>query len=279
MKPVSRRPGARLRRDAPGAPGCTGGARCAHFRRWHRASRRRRSRTGHRAPDCGGRSSSAACSRAGERECLRPRPVHDKPGRLTDLDAHGRQTVCHLDVGVSDTRLPDASRLPTPCSARTAGDGRRWLDIRDVGQRSPVLTDRIALCRGKGFDAIDADTATVTRTPAASLSRRRPGHVRPAGRGIGASVGLAVTVRTLPGARRPDRAVRRLHRRRRVLPPPDCGNYFVYIDAGKAVFDVETVPDGVLPAGAGVRVRRDPSASPSTRTCSLRLLTRRRATP
>ena len=33
----------------------------------------------------------------------------------------------------------------------------RWLDVRQIERLAPILTDRLELCRDKGFDAVEPD--------------------------------------------------------------------------------------------------------------------------
>jgi hypothetical protein len=160
---------------------------------------------------------------------------------ITDLHALGRQTICHLDVGVSDVGVPDANRLRGAVLGADAGAGRRWLDIRRWDELKPVLTDRMALCRDKGFDAVDADygygytEATgfgLTASDQVTYDRRVAA--------LAHSLGLAVTVRTLPALAAQIEPYVDFTVVGGCFRSSNCHDYFVYIDANKAVFDVET---------------------------------------
>jgi hypothetical protein len=76
--------------------------------------------------------------------------------------AHPR-TICYLDLAWEDYR-PDGS--PTPAGkfpAATLGrvyfgyPEERWVDFRQLDALKPMLTERIAMCAHKGFDAVELD--------------------------------------------------------------------------------------------------------------------------
>jgi hypothetical protein len=76
--------------------------------------------------------------------------------------AHPR-TVCYLDLAWEDYR-PDGS--PSPAGmfpAATLGrvyfgyPEERWVDFRQLDALKPMLTERIAMCARKGFDAVELD--------------------------------------------------------------------------------------------------------------------------
>jgi hypothetical protein len=157
------------------------------------------------------------------------------------LNAHGRQTICHLDVGVTDPDLPDAARLDGPAAGADAGDGRRWLDIRRWDLIAPVLTDRMTLCRDKGFEAVDADEAFGADAPTGfdlTMADQLTYDKRVAA--LARRLGLGVTVRATPALAASVEPFTDFTVVGGCFHDADCVNYFVYIQAGKAVFDVET---------------------------------------
>jgi hypothetical protein len=158
-----------------------------------------------------------------------------------DLDAHGRQTICHLDIGVADTSTPDGARLRGPVRGTSAGPGRYWLDIRQWTVIEPVLTDRFTLCKDKGFQAVDADSGYGYTEPTGfGLTADDQVLYDQRVAGLARGLGLAVAVRTPPDIA----ALVEPHVDFSVVggcfSGSDCGRYAVYIDADKAVFDVET---------------------------------------
>ena len=69
-----------------------------------------------------------------------------------------RYAVCYIDAGTWEDWRPDSKRFP---DAVLGGDngwpGERWLDIRRTDVLIPIMRDRIATCRAKGFDAVEPD--------------------------------------------------------------------------------------------------------------------------
>ncbi len=82
------------------------------------------------------------------------------------LQRAGHRVLCRLAVGVSEADRPDADRYPARVRGGATADGSGWwLDIRQVRELTPVLRDRVQLCRTKGFDALDATAVDSYRQP------------------------------------------------------------------------------------------------------------------
>jgi hypothetical protein len=93
------------------------------------------------------------------------------PARLYDIDGFdtrraavarlhraGRYAVCYLDAGTFERWRPDRARFPARLLGASNGwPGERWLDIRELALLAPILRARIAMCRAKGFDAVEPD--------------------------------------------------------------------------------------------------------------------------
>jgi hypothetical protein len=78
---------------------------------------------------------------------------------VTALHARGRHAVCYVDVGTWENWRPDAGEFPKSVLGRRDGPwpGERWLDIRQTAILEPIMANRFALCKQKGFDAVDPD--------------------------------------------------------------------------------------------------------------------------
>jgi len=79
----------------------------------------------------------------------------------------GRKAICYLDVGSWESYRPDAGRFPKSVLGR-AYEGypdERWLDIRRIDLLAPILRKRFALCRRKGFDAVEPDNVAGFENP------------------------------------------------------------------------------------------------------------------
>jgi hypothetical protein len=93
--------------------------------------------------------------------------VKIQPVMTTDFDGFdhsadtvqrfGQKAICYIDVGTWENWRPDASQFPGSVKGRSNGwPGEKWLDIRSPLIR-PLLHSRFAMCRQKGFDAVEPD--------------------------------------------------------------------------------------------------------------------------
>jgi hypothetical protein len=74
------------------------------------------------------------------------------------LHRSGRYAVCYVDAGTWERWRPDHARFPARVLGRGNGwAGERWLDVRRLRVLAPILRARLAMCRAKGFDAVEPD--------------------------------------------------------------------------------------------------------------------------
>ncbi len=84
----------------------------------------------------------------------------DSPASLVkELHAKGARVVCYLSAGSWEDWRTDAEAFPESVKGRELDGwpGERWLDIRRLDVLLPIMDQRIAACRAKGFDAVDPD--------------------------------------------------------------------------------------------------------------------------
>jgi hypothetical protein len=84
----------------------------------------------------------------------------ETPARtVAALHRQGRKVICYLDVGSWENYRPDAGAFPPALLGKAyAGyPDERWLDIRQIAKLAPILRKRFALCKHKGFDAVEPD--------------------------------------------------------------------------------------------------------------------------
>ena len=91
-------------------------------------------------------------------------PVYDLDGFTTSrqtvaaLRGAGRHSICYLNMGAWEDWRQDASRFPSQVlGAGNGWPGERWLDVRRLDALAPILSERIAMCQAKGFDAVEPD--------------------------------------------------------------------------------------------------------------------------
>ena len=82
---------------------------------------------------------------------------------VTRLKAQGIYTVCYINAGSYEPYRPDAARYPASLKLHRDPDwpDEFFVDVSDVFRPNSVLAtilnDRLAMCRAKGFDAVEPD--------------------------------------------------------------------------------------------------------------------------
>ena len=66
--------------------------------------------------------------------------------------------ICYVDVGTAENFRPDYKQFPKSVLGHSNGwPGEKWLDIRKLSTIQPIMAKRFAMCREKGFDAVEPD--------------------------------------------------------------------------------------------------------------------------
>jgi hypothetical protein len=168
-------------------------------------------------------------------------PYTTDQATVTSIIAAGHRAICHLDAGAADMTLPDAASVPVELLGAPDGTDRRWLDIRRWDVLRPVLSARLELCRAKRFQGVDADETygyanptgfDLTSADQLTFDRRVADLAR--------SYGLAAGVRTLPDMAGRVEPFADFTVVDGCFTSPQCVNFFAFIEADKAVYDVET---------------------------------------
>ena len=174
------------------------------------------------------------------------------------LHRQDRRAICYLDVGSWERWRPDAGRFPRSLLGK-AYEGfpdERWLDIRRIRVLAPILRARFRICRRKGFDAVEPDNVAGwendTGFPLTAHDQLR--FNRWIAREVHA-LGLSVALKN------DGRQARRLVRDfdfavvEECFAYDECGQYSVFIDRGKAVFEAEyeTAPADFCPDARRLR--------------------------
>lgn len=163
---------------------------------------------------------------------------------VAELRSTGAKTMCHLDVGVADPTVPDAGRFAADLLGAVVADGRghagRWLDIRAWDRIAPILTDRLRLCRTKGFQAVDADHGDgythatgfpLTAGDQLAFDRNVAALAHRLRLAVGVRTTVALALRLRPSV---DFAITQ-----GCVDAGTCPDYLAFIDADKEVFDLE----------------------------------------
>jgi hypothetical protein len=78
---------------------------------------------------------------------------------IDELHARNIKVICYISVGSWEDWRPDASQFPPEVLGNKyeGWPGERWIDIRRLDLLSPIMTNRLDLCKSKGFDAVEPD--------------------------------------------------------------------------------------------------------------------------
>jgi hypothetical protein len=78
---------------------------------------------------------------------------------VSDLESRVTLMTCYISAGTRENWRPDASQYPSQVIGKPVAGwaGERWVDIRRIDLLAPILRARLDLCRDKGFDAVDPD--------------------------------------------------------------------------------------------------------------------------
>lgn len=161
---------------------------------------------------------------------------------VAKLHAIGKRAVCYVDVGTWEDWRPDASKFPKSVLGKpdSGWPGERWLDIRQTAVLLPIMAARFERCVAKGFDAIDPDNVDGVEndtgfplTVAEQLTYDRDIAA------LAHADGLAVALKSdadEAGALEPsfDFVVNE-----QCVQYQECGELKSFVDAGKAVVDIE----------------------------------------
>lgn len=158
------------------------------------------------------------------------------------IHARGRRAICYVDAGSWESYRPDADRYPTATLGKRV-DGwphERWVDIRQLATLKPIIRARVDRCAATGFDGVEYDWTDgydqstgfpITRSDSLRFDRWLAwlAHDRGLSVGLKNSGGLVTAL-----VDRFDFAVTE-----ECFQYHECGLYRPFLDAGKAVFDVE----------------------------------------
>ncbi len=82
----------------------------------------------------------------------------NEASEVAALHAQGKHVICYIDAGTAENFRPDYSAFPKSLLGRSNGwPGEKWLDIRKLSTIEPIMAKRFAMCREKGFDAVEPD--------------------------------------------------------------------------------------------------------------------------
>jgi hypothetical protein len=165
---------------------------------------------------------------------------------ITAIDAlrskWGGHFFCYIDAGTWENYRSDAGAFPASVMGWVPADwpDERWLDIRQIDMLAPILRARMDVCKAKGFDGVDFDNVDGYANPT-GFTLTGPDQLR-FNRWLAAEAhqrGLLVLLKN-DGEQAADLvadfdgAVVE-----QCVEFQECGLYKPFVDAGKAVLDIE----------------------------------------
>lgn len=78
---------------------------------------------------------------------------------VSAIHAAGKTAICYISFGSWENWRPDKGKFPAAVIGKPLDGwpGERYLDIRRLGVLGPLFNARLALCKAKGFDAVEPD--------------------------------------------------------------------------------------------------------------------------
>ena len=169
--------------------------------------------------------------------------MFDNTARVVDrLHEDGRKVICYISAGSWERWRPDAADFPRSVLGKKLDGwpGERWLDVRRVKKLRPIMNERMNRCAAKGFDAIEFDNVDgyTNRTGFPLKGRHQKRFNRYLARAAhdrGLAAGLKNDLAQIDDLEPHfDFAVNE-----QCFQYHECGPLERFIDAGKAVFQIE----------------------------------------
>lgn len=158
------------------------------------------------------------------------------------LHAQGRKVICYLSAGTYENWRPDAASFPASVlgGGVSGWPGEKWLDVRQISTLAPIMRARLDLCRQKGFDGVEPDNvdgyANSTGLPLTAQDQLaynrwfvQEAHAR------GLSIGLKNDLDQIPDLL----GIYDWALNEQCFQYGECAKLVPFINAGKAVFEVE----------------------------------------
>lgn len=166
---------------------------------------------------------------------------------VSAMHAQGKKVICYIDVGTYEPGRSDDNLIPAAdMGAGVQGwPGEKWLNIADISGLTPMIQDRMNICKSKGFDAIEPDNLDgYTNTSGFPLTAANElafcEFIANTAHGMGLSIGLKNDV---------DQAAQLVSYfdwslNEECNKYSECSTEAPFVNAGKAVFNAEYSDDG-----------------------------------
>ena len=160
---------------------------------------------------------------------------------VAQIHNKGSKAICYISAGSWEDWRPDAGDFPASVKGNNNGwPGEKWLDIRNLDVLGPIMEARLDMCAAKGFDAVEPDNIdgysnntgfSLSASDQLTYNRFLADAAHARGLKIGLKNDLEQAAQLEP---RFDFAINE-----QCFQYNECDLLLPFIDAGKAVFEVE----------------------------------------
>ena len=161
---------------------------------------------------------------------------------VKEFHDNGTPVVCYISAGSWERWRPDAGDFPKRVRGRRLAGwpGERWLDIRKLDVLQPLFEARIDLCKSKGFDSVEFDNVNGYQNPT-GFPLTGADQLRFNSWLANASHEAGLSVALKNDGPQADRLVEYFDWAlvESCFQFKECGAYDVFIEAGKAVMEIE----------------------------------------
>ncbi len=161
---------------------------------------------------------------------------------VREFGRQGKRTICYINVGALETWRPDANRIPPGAVGQpVAGwNDEYWLDIRQIDVLSSVMARRMDECARKGFDAVEADNVDAyVHSTGFPLGPQDQIRYNTAVAALAHERGLSVALKNDVGQIAQLEPYFDFAINESCFVYDECSGYAPFVDANKAVFNVE----------------------------------------
>jgi hypothetical protein len=179
----------------------------------------------------------------------------DNPGAtVSALHARGDHVICYIDVGTWEDWRPDAGSFPAALRGASNGwAGEQWLDTSpagpDYGTLQALMTARFEMCKAAGYDAVEPDNLDgAENTTGFSISAAQGDQYAEWVASTVHALGMGVAQKNDEDQSTTLEPFFDFVIEEQCAQYQDCSDLAPYVDAHKAVLDVEYADQGADPA-------------------------------
>jgi hypothetical protein len=171
---------------------------------------------------------------------------------IAQLKAKGIYVVCYLETGAWENYRSDAASYPAIVLGKNMNGfpDERWVDIRRIDILRPIIAARLDRAKAKGCEGIEPDLDdSYTENTGFPLTKQDQINFNTAMVAEAHARGMSMGLKNGPGIAVEMASVADWALNEQCNNYSECDGYVSFIQAGKAVFNVEyTNPDGMTAA-------------------------------